>query len=947
MIDKKTIYPILLASAAIAMPLSSSAAPEVTPQEAKEILGDTITYGQQMLEAAMDNTVAREAYMGAQSSVDAKEIERWKGVYLKDAIRGKLAGWYNGKIRGASTPNETSLLIVLDGVPAPLLDIEYIDPSTVENVTILKDAAAKALYGPMAAQGAMLITTKHGNEKGVKVNVSANIGIQKPTELHDMFGSYDQALLRNQALINDGVGAKFSAAELAAFQNGEGINNNWIDKYFKDTFFQKYNVEMRGGGEKVRFYINGGFSREQGQYKTDWHEKYDPQHYVNRFTIVSNLDVDVFSFLRAFTNINTDIKRINDSREVASILPAMFTTPSYIDDGYEDGHVLTSSGYDKPLYGMINYSGINRMVQTNLTANIGLDLDMAFLTKGLSAKAIFGYYTNYNGIRGGAYDYFRGIRNDDGSISTYGSNAETALSWSKGVSSLYYLSFQGMINYNRTFGRHAVTANLNYNAEDYRGNWTTAGWILPSSRIQLAGQFKYGYDNRYFAEFIFNHAGSEMMAEGHRFHFSPTAALSWVASNESFLKDNPVVTFLKFRGSYGRLTYDTLCRPYVSATEGLPSRYLYKNDIIESVGFIQTLFANYRVAESLWGNPNIGWETSYQQNYGFDLGLMDDLHITFDYWRTKQKDILLQSELIPTLGGISQNNRPYSNLGEATSQGIDLSVSYGTVLPCGLEIEARGQMGWNKNTYDDAAELSYASANYAYPYRKTGYSFGEKFGYKVDRTGGSPFYNSQAEIDNSGLTFSGVQPKPGDLKYQDLNGDKVIDEGDLAPLGVTSTPNFDYGASVNLAYKGFDLYIELYGVAGRDYCYQGQIGVSENTGTEGVYMPIHKHAWTPERFANGEKISYPRLTSSASYSQQANDFFTSKADFLRLRNVTLGYSLPDKLIRPLHISKIRFYVSGQNLLTWDNCKFDGFDPESRAITSLVYRSFNFGINVNF
>ena len=935
MIHTKHILPIFLVSA------SFSAWAVTEP--------DSIPYGEQELHAAFGYLDTRDSSTGAQSSVKANQIDEWKGNSLQDAIRGKLSGWYNGIIRGMNSNEGNEALIVLDGIPMPFMSLTDLDPTTVAEVTLLKDAAAKALYGPQGAQGVVLITSKHGKNNSMTVNISGNVGFKKATRNPEMLNAYGQALLRNTALTNDGLSPKFSASDLDAFRNGTGIDNDWRDMYMDDMLFQKYNVQVGAGSEKVRFYINAGFSRETGKYNTSYDEKYNPSDFTNRFTVVSNLDVDIASWLRAFVNTNIGVRRINSSMKGGEeIYKLIYTTPNWVDNGVlPDGSVITNEGYNTPILGAINYSGVNQMTRTDLAANIGLDFKLDFITRGLSFKGIFGYSSIYNGIRGGSHDYQRVVYNDiEQTYVPWSTGIETPLEWAKGTTTNYYMDIQAMLNYSRVFAEdHSVDALIHYTSEDYRGDedkWYQYAFILPSNRIQLAGEARYGFKNRYFLQFDFNYSGSEMLAEGHQFHFSPTVSASWVPSQEEWFK-NDFVSYLKFRASYGSLYFDTL--------RTKASRYLYNNVYRASVGGIQGIFGGYGVKNERRGNEYVSWEKSKQQNYGFDLGFMDRFYITFDYWRTHQDGVLLQSELQPTVAGVTSLNRAYTNSGKIFNNGIDLSLTYSTQLPCGLGITATGQMGWNKNHWISANELSYEDAGYAYPYRKTGYGIGQEWGYLVDNSNGSIFYNSQDEIDNSGLRYTGKQPRPGDLKYRDLNNDGIIDEGDYAPLdGACSLPRVEYGASVALDYKGFDLFLDFVGEGGRSVLLNASTGVVENLNTvtyEGLYMPHHNEAWTADRYAQGLPISYPALSSSESSSHQPNSFFNSKVDYLRLRNVTLGYSLPDKIVSHMGMTKLRFYVGGQNLLTWDNMKFDGLDPEVTQIYSKVYRTVNLGLNINF
>ena len=502
------------------------------------------------------------------------------------------------------------------------------------------------------------------------------------------------------------------------------------------------------------------------------------------------------------------------------------------------------------------------------------------------------------------------------------------------------MNFQGMLEYNRTFGAHSVDAFLNYLAEDRLGDSTSAGWLLPFRRIQLGGHAKYGYDGRYFLQFDFTHAGSEQMRKGNQFHFSPTVSGAWVVSNEKFMKNQSVLDFLKFRLSFGALQYDNLWN--------FSSRYLYADDIRDmgGSGLIGSIFTNFLVSEGALGNPDIKWEKSYQQNYGVDMTLFNSLSLSVDYWRTQQRGVLCQSDLTPALSGFTGDKLPYTNVGKVQNQGVDIEVGYSKKWNSGFEIGVTGDFAWNKNEIIDANDLNYSSIGYYYPFRKTGYSIGQKFGYLIDYSNGNGFFNSRQEIADRKLVYQDVTPRVGDFIYRDLNSDGLIDERDKAPLdGVKTMPSFMAGASVQMKYKNFDLYIQLQGETGRNAFYDG-LGVFENQ-AQGVYLDIHRNAWTPERYAAGEKIEYPALTSTTSSSLLANEFFVSKANYLRLKNVTLGYSLPDKIVKKMKMNQFRIYITGQNLLSMTDLKFKGFDPESKSIDSFVYRMFNFGLNINF
>jgi len=909
--------------------------------EMKISLSPDVSRSDEMMDIALNRKESRISYTGSMSTVKSDEIETWQSQGLTETLRGKLAGYANGHIRGLNSMNGEAILIVLDGVPAPTVDLNSIDPRTVESVSILKDAASKALYGPLGAQGVILVTTKKGKLGNTKVNVNANFALEAPTIKADMLHSYDYATLRNSALTNDGLTPAFSEAEIKAFANKSGIDNDWRKMFLKDMYTSmRNNIELNGGNDKVRYYVNAGYAKTEGMYKVNWTEKYNPVNYKNRFTLASNIDVNLFSFMTAFLNTNMRIYRVNDTAG-DNITYKIYSTPNTVEGPLsDDGKIITNENFPNPIYGSINYKGVNLQTSTDVNTNLGVNVDLGALVKGLSMKGIVGYHSYYTGIRRGSYNYTRYVKDENGNLVQLGTDVETALSWSKTSSMEYFMNFQGMMEYNRNLGVHSIDVFFNYLAEDKLGSNYSPGWLLPFRRIQLGGHAKYGYDNRYFLQFDFTHAGSEQMMKGNQFHFSPTISGAWVASNEKFMKNQNIIDLLKFRGSFGALEYDNLWN--------FSSRYLYADDIRQAngAGLINSIFTCALVTEGALGNPKIKWEKSYQQNYGIDLSLFNLLNLSVDYWKTDQREVLCKSELIPNLSGFSSADLPYENVGKVLNQGVDVEINHVKRLNCGLGVTVTGDFSWNENKIIDAQDLNYSELGYYYPYRKTGYSIGQIFGYLIDYSNGNGYFNSGQEIKDRNLTYQGTAPRVGDFIYKDLNNDDIIDERDKAPLdGVKTMPDFMVGASVKMTYKNFDLYVQLQGEAGRSAIYNG-LGVFENK-EQGVYLAMHQHAWTAERYASGEKIEYPALTSTSSSSLTENDFFVSKANYLRLKNVTFGYSLPEKIVRKMNITQFRIYVTGQNLLTMTDLKFKGFDPECSGIDSFIYRMFNFGLNVNF
>ena len=899
------------------------------------------------LVVAMLQTEKKGAYTGAISTVSGSELQNTPGSGFSATLAGRLAGLTaiqatsapgedgtSMYIRGLNSINGNTPLVVIDGIPAPLFDMNTLDVNTVESVSLLKDAAAKALYGPRASSGVILITTKRGEIGSTKINVTTDFSLQQATQTPETVSPARYALMRNQALINDGKSPLYSLYQIAAFSDGTSPGHDWYKTFMNDmAFMQRFNVNISGGNNRVKYLINAGYLHQNSLIESIENDDYDPALKLNRFNVLANIDVTLNRYLTCFLNTNVNIDRLNQGYYgqgtiMNSIYKMAPVVPETVD---ENGHVITTEYNEFPTYGLINRSGYSHQTGINLNVAYGMKLDLGFLTKGLSAKGVVGYEANYQGTIYGATDYPRYAV--DGST-LFGTHVALPLSLTKSSDMRYFINFQGFINYDRVFDKkHEINSFVSYFNENMMKNGD-----LPYDRISLMGHIKYGYDSRYYLQGDFTYDGTGQFKPGNRFKFFPTVSAAWVVSNEEFMENSNWLTSLKLRVSAGGLGNDQISN----------TRFLYSTDVRYALaGYLLSQYYAAHTVEGMQGNPYIQYERSFQQNYGIDLTLFNALGISFDYWNVKQSDMAIQDQSISLAQGIASSYLPYENLGKMNNKGFDTELSYTKRLNSGLKVNVKGNIGYNKNEVTDVRELNRTASGYFYPYRTTGYSVGQQFGYLIDYSNGNGFYNSQDEIDNSGLRYSGAAPRPGDFVYKDLNEDGIIDERDQAPINNAKTlPAITYGASVQLEYKNFDFYVLMQGVSGQSAFYSG-CGIFDNC-YQGVYTDLHHNAWTPERYAAGQEITYPALTTGSSSSLQSNEFFYSKDDYLRVKNVVLGYTLPTKLLDRLKISKMRVYVSGSNLLTFTSLKFDNIDPEQSSFSEYpVYRTFNVGLNLNF
>ena len=899
------------------------------------------------LETALLQKSRKGSYTGAISTVQGDELVKTPNSGFSATLIGRLAGFsaiqhtntpaddaVTMYIRGLNSINGNTPLVVLDGIPAPLFDINTLDVNTIRSISILKDAAAKALYGPRASSGVILITTKRGEQGRNKIDINIDYSLQEATKRPQTVGTGDYARMRNQALINDGKSPLYSLYEIATFTDGSIPGHNWYDEFVnKLASMQRYNVNVNGGNNRVKYLVNAGYLHQNSLINSIKQENYDPAFKLHRFNVLANIDVALHKYINCFLSTNTTIDRINQGyNNIGTIMNSIYQMAPTVEGPIDSkGNIVTTEYNENPTYGMINRTGYSHATGVNLNVAYGMNVDMGFLLRGLSMKGIVGYEANYNGTIYGATDY---LRYSSAGHNLFGIHTEQPLSLTKEANMRYFISFQGLINYNRIWDKkHEIDAFIGYFNENMMKNGD-----LPYDRLSLSGHFKYGYKSRYYLQGDFTHYGTEQFRPGNRFKFFPTLSAAWVVSNETFLKDARWLSSLKLRASMGWLGNDQIS----------DKRFLYATDIrYRLAGYLLSNYYAAQATEGMQGNPNIFYEKSFQQNYGIDLTLFNAFGLTFDYWKTKQTDMAVQDHSISAIRGITSENLPYENLGQMENKGFDAELSYFKKMKSGLTLTVKGNMGYNRNIVLDVRELNRAGSGYYYPYRKTGYAVGQRFGYLIDYSNGNGYYNSQTEINQRGLRFSGISPRPGDFMYQDLNNDGIIDERDLAPADNTQAlPTFAYGSSVQIEYKNFDFYLQLQGVSGTAAFYGG-CGIYENA-YQGVYTDLHRTAWTPERYANNESIGYPALTTGSSSSLAPNNFFYSKNNYMRIRSLVIGYTLPQTWAGKLKMEKIRFYLSGSNLLTFTSLKFKHLDPEQYTYASYpLYRTFNIGLNLKF
>lgn len=918
----------------------------------------------------------RISLTGAVSTVTGEELERAPVANLTQTLPGRLAGLITRETfselsrattqlysRGVNSTRGNGPLALIDGILIGYnveQTLEYINPTEIESITYLKDASSLAMYGIQGAHGLLVIKTKRGVKGGLQISGRLDKSVQEATTTPIQYNSYDYALLRNQAAANDGNGDYFwySQRQVEGYKNGTDPvlfpNHNWYNTFVRRwTQMERASLNFSGGNDAVQFFSNINFMHQNGVFKTD-QDRYNPNANNIWINFRSNVDMRLTRRLNGYIRLSGNVKRertpgssVNSVYNSIFMLPPTMNgplTPVVInpDTGEptpESGQVVTTDRIGSPTYGMLNRSGYYRHTVTNINSQFGLDQQLDFITKGLSLGGQFVFQTNSVGHLRTGQNYERYVRTSDRENLVFqrkGSDSNTPLQYTKSGSYYYHLSYKASLDYKRRFGKHDISGMGYFFYQSLtKADVGNTGNIFPYNRVSSGIDVNYGYDNRYFVKANLGISGSEQYSKNSRYTQTPSISAAWVASNESFLRDSDWLSFLKLRYSYG-----------ITATDrsGLP-RYSYLDNLSVSGGG-RVPYLGYTVNESTFGNPFLRAEKVKMQNFGVDLGFANTYHLSFDIFNEKMDNMIVSaSSTIPSFQGIPLNNYPQTNSGNFENKGFEIAAGFTKQLSSQWEVSLNAFLAQTSNKVISINE-SRRTDDYVYPIRVEGQPYDQKYGYLVDYSNGNGFFNTEQELQSNNLTYTMGTPRLGDLKYQDLNGDGSIDERDQVPVGTGSMPKSTFGVNGSVRYGAFDLNFLVQGIGGYKRILSGT-GVWENQG-DGVFGSLHQYAWTPERYASGDEILYPALSTVTTVNHQNSDFFLYNMAYVRLKNLEVGYTLPANISGLIRADRARVLLSGQNLLTWDKMKTDDFGPEGGGFTGIpVYRVYNVGITVTF
>ncbi|MDR2384660.1 MAG: SusC/RagA family TonB-linked outer membrane protein [Tannerella sp.] len=908
-------------------------------------------------------SLPKESFPGSAVSVTGEELDKMPTNVFSETFAGRLLGLHTKQditeltffgysnvskmIRGRNSYNGSSPIIIIDGIICPNQYWEFLSPKEVESVTVLKDGATNAIYGIQGASGAIVITTKRGYTGKKKVEAYSDFSFQEMTKRPTFVNSLQYVELRNQAGLNDGLGAfsQFSESEVEGFRTGDAMyypNNNWYDMFVKKMVArQRAGVNVSGGNEKLRYFSNISYLHQEEPIKiaSEPDRKYDPNPDVNVVNFRSNFDVKLNNYLEGFMRLTGNVKRemfagTSENRthysRILNLPPTMYgpLTPVFEDYSEASEQVVTTDATNDPAYGSINRSGFSQVIETNVIAQAGLNFDMSFLVKGLSANGSMAYQTYIRNTTSASQSYERWIRSNDFGyleFSKKGSAENTPLSQGKGSVFFYHLNLLGQLNYNRRFDQHSINAMAYIFYQQQEKEVTSGSGILPYKRQSTGISATYGYLDKYFLKGDLGYSGSEQFSPEHRYIATPAVSASWIVSKEDFLAGAAdALSLLKLRVSYAAGANDQLGG----------NRFLYL-DYIDSGG-----------NEGLKGNPDLSAEKIKMQNYGIELGLFHSVSLSFDYFHHRTDNMLIGiGSTVPVYQGIPLGYYPKLNNGKMENKGFEIEFNYDKQLTQDLSVFATAGFSQAVNKVIKINESPYAE-DYPYRYHTEGYSVGQPWGLLINRNNGNGIFNSAEELAGYDLTYSHGTPRVGDFIYSDLNNDGMIDEKDYAPLGYPSFPQQYFNFSGGFNYKNFEVNVLFQGVNQTSFFLSG-IGAYEYQ-SQGIFNDIHLQAWTPERYAAGEEITFPALSLSQSTNHISNSYFLQNGAYLRLKNAEIAYTLPESIARKIAAEKIRIMLTGLNLLTFDKLRTKHVDPEIRNMNAFQpYRVYNIGISLTF
>lgn len=881
-------------------------------------------------------------------------------------------------IRGVTSfgTGKVDPLILIDGVELSVTELARLRPDDIESFSIMKDATSTALYGARGANGVIFVTTKQGKEGKAKISFRSESSYSAPTTDVELADPITFMELYSDAEISRSPFAelRYKQEKIDATLEGQFPvlfpAVDWRKELFKDyTLNHRHNMNVTGGGKVARYYVAGSYAQDNGVLRVDPINNFNNNIDLKSYTLRANVNIDLGKSTELIVRLNGNFDDYNGPIDGGTALYNKVIRTSPVDflpyypkdaDHEHVQHIMfgrpgeDGATFINPYADMV--SGYKDYTRSLMMAQMELKQNLSFLIEGLRFRTMFNtnrisrfdmlrsYNPFYYGIPPTAMDrrtgeYSLNLFNETTGTEYLGFGIDGDL---RQQSSVFYM--ESAMDYNRLFGdKHSLSglmvlilrSGINANANSLQLS-------LPSRNMGLSGRATYAYDSRYYAEFNFGYNGSERFHEDYRFGFFPSFGIAWSVSNEKFwepLKEK--INNLRIRGTYGLVGNDAIG----SASD----RFFYLSNVnmtSSAQGFTfgrQNRRTLAGINVSRYANPGITWETSYKTNLALELGLWNKVNIQADFFSETRKNILMPRADIPSTMGLTAAVQ--ANVGEASGKGMDISVDYAHHFSNSMWLQARGNFTYATNEYRVYEEPEYEKEWWK---SRVGYPLNQPRGYIAER-----LFVDDEEVHNSPAQNFGIVNIAGDIKYKDVNGDGQITALDQVPIGFPTMPEIIYGFGFSFGWKQLDISTFLQGSAHSSFWMGGT--VSGTTGPTNIQPFVGGKqilkAFAEDHFSLDNPDIYalwPRLSiENQNNNMQHSTWWLRNGNFLRVKQMELGYSLPNHLADRLRMETLRLYLSGTNLFTVSNFKLWDVEMAGNGLGYPVQRVFNLGINVTF
>ncbi len=925
----------------------------------------------------------KESVLASISTVNTSEL-KVPSSNLTTALAGRISGLISYQRSGEPGQDDASFfvrgvtsfayasspLILIDGVEMSSSDLARLQPDDIASFSIMKDAAATALYGARGANGVIMVTTKEGREGKAQISFRYETSFSMPTREVDLADPITYMKLNNEAVLTRDpmTPVPYSMEKIENTERGTNPlvypATDWYNILFKNyTVNHRANFNVSGGGKVARYYIAGTYNQDYGILNVDKQNNFNNNIDLKRYLLRSNVNINITPTTQAVVRLHGTFDDYTGPIDGGSDLykkvmrtdPVLF--PPYFPKTEETSYVkhILFGNYDQGQY--INpyadmVKGYKDYTKSMILAQFEVKQALDFITKGLNIRGLFSTnrysYFDVSRYYNPFYYSTTGYDKYTNTYQLYSLNPTTGtdyLTYKEGDKNITATTYSEVaINYDRTFNKHGVSGLLVSTMRNYlKANAGSLSLSLPARNMGVSGRFTYSYDSRYFSEFNFGYNGSERFAEKERFGFFPSVGIAWFASNEHFWNDNlkRVISKLKFKGTYGLVGND--------AIGDAEDRFFYLSEVnmnATTKAFTYGQDFSYTVngvSISRYANDKITWETAAKLNLGTEIGLFNKLEIMADVYREHRENILMSRASIPTTMGLQAT--PQANIGEAIGKGIDLSVDYNQVFKNGLWVTGRINFTYATAKYEVYEDVDNSETPWL---SRVGKPVSQQWGYIAER-----LFVDEYEVNNSPVQTFG-EYMGGDIKYRDINNDGVISSLDQVPIGYPTEPEIIYGFGFSTGYKGFDFSCFFQGLARESFWIDAK-ATSPFIDTDGSSGIISKNAllqvYADNYWSESNRNIYalwPRLADRIiANNTQLNTWFMRDGSFLRLKSVEFGYTIPETLTHKIKVKNLRFYASGTNLLTFS--KFKLWDPEmsGNGLGYPIQRVFNLGVQLSF